>query len=84
MDGCPTPTLSHGAPCPSQRHGLPADIGILMDMFGSAFGGVLYNFTDNHLHDLAQGVADSAGFYSGKSPRSLLGVWVAFFQECQQ
>ena len=54
-----------------------------MDMFGSAFGGVLYNFTDNHLHDLAQGVADSAGFYSGKSPRSLL-VWVAFFQECQQ
>eukprot|EP01046_Picozoa_sp_COSAG06_P077107 COSAG06_NODE_24937_length_649_cov_0.567273_1_plen_74_part_10 len=51
---------------------LPADIGILMDMFGSAFGGVLYNFTDNNLHDLAQGVADSAGFYSGKAPRSLL------------
>ena len=40
-------------------------------MFGSAFGGVLYNFTDNNLHDLAQGVADSAGFYSGQTPRSL-------------
>ena len=29
--------------------------------------GVLTTFEDNYLHDLAQGVADSAGFYAGRT-----------------
>lgn len=37
-------------------------IGILMNGHG-----VLTTFEDNHLHDLAQGVADSAGFYAGRT-----------------
>ena len=37
-------------------------IGILMNGHG-----VLHVFEDNDLHDLAQGVADSAGFYAGRT-----------------
>ena len=37
-------------------------IGIMMEGHG-----VLYTFEGNHLHDLAQGVADSSGFYSGRT-----------------